>query len=116
MKHQGSCHCGKIAFEVEGEIGGVMECNCSHCSRKGFLLWFVPKPQLHLTSGEKNLSTYTFNKHVIKHHFCGTCGCAPFGFGKDPASGMEMAAINVRCLPDLDRTKLKVQQVDGRKF
>ena len=113
MIHKGSCHCGRIAFEVEADIAQVIECNCSHCSQKGYLLAFTPRQQLRLTTPESNLSTYTFNKHVIKHHFCGTCGCAPFGFGKDP-KGAETAAVNVRCLPDLDRSKLKMVQFDGR--
>jgi hypothetical protein len=113
MTHHGSCHCGRIAFDVEGDIGQVIECNCSHCSRKGYLLWFVPRAQLRLTTPEDDLETYTFNKHVIKHHFCGKCGCAPFGFGVDP-SGAETAAVNIRCLPDVDRSSLKVKQVDGR--
>ena len=113
MIHKGSCHCGRIAFEVEGDVSQVMECNCSHCSRKGYLLWFVPRQQLKLDTSEASLSTYMFNKHVIKHHFCGVCGCAPFGFGKDP-KGQETAAVNVRCLPNLDRSKLEVVQVDGR--
>jgi len=113
MTHQGSCHCGQITFEIEGDINQVLECNCSHCDRKGFLLWFVPRAQLRLTTPEASLSTYTFNKHVIKHHFCAKCGCAPFGFGKDP-SGAETAAVNVRCLSAVDRSKLKVMQYDGR--
>jgi hypothetical protein len=33
MKYQGSCHCGNVAFEVEGEIGGVISCNGSICRR-----------------------------------------------------------------------------------
>ena len=113
MIHQGSCHCGRIAFEVEGEIQQLMECNCSHCSRKGYLLWFVPREQLRLATPEGDLATYTFNKHVIKHHFCATCGCAPFGFGKDP-KGVDTVAVNIRCLSELDRSKLKVVPFDGR--
>ena len=113
MIYKGSCHCGRIAFEVEGDISQVMECNCSHCSRKGFLLWFVPRTQFRLATPEANLSAYTFNKHVIKHHFCATCGCAPFAFAKDP-KGVDTAAVNVRCLPELDRSKLKVVPYDGR--
>ena len=55
--YSGSCHCGRIAFEVEGEFSEVMECNCSHCSRKGYLLWFVPRSQLRLKSTTDSLST-----------------------------------------------------------
>ena len=80
---------------------------------QGLLLAFVPRTQLDLHTPEERLATYTFNKHVIRHHFCPTCGCAPFGCGKD-AKGADTAAINVRCLPDLDRTSLEVAQVDGK--
>jgi hypothetical protein len=65
MTHKGSCHCGRIAFEVEGDITQVMECNCSHCSRKGYLLWFVPREKLRLATPESALATYMFNKQVF---------------------------------------------------
>lgn len=115
MIYQGSCHCGRIAFEVEGELAQVMECNCSHCRRKGYLLWFVPRDKLKLATPESDLATYTFNKHVIKHRFCPTCGCAPFGEGFDP-SGKATAAVNVRCLEDVEPAGLKIIPVDGRSF
>ena len=115
MIYQGRCHCGRIAFEVEGELAQAMECNCSHCSKKGYLLWFVPRAQLRLATSENKLATYTFNKHVIKHHFCPQCGCAPFGVGADP-SGAAMAAINVRCLHDIELAALDIVPVDGRSF
>ena len=114
MKYQGSCHCGQISFEVDGNLEQVMECNCSHCSRKGYLLWFLPRSQLNLLTSDAGLATYTFNKHVIKHHFCPTCGCAPFGFGE--RSGVAMTAINVRCLEGVEISTLKKVPVDGRSI
>jgi len=63
MTHKGSCHCGRIAFEVEGDLTQVIQCNCSHCSRKGYLLWFVPRAQLRLATPESALATYLFNNH-----------------------------------------------------
>ena len=115
MIHKGSCHCGEIAFEVDGNLEQVMECNCSHCSKKGYLLWFVPRENFRLNTPENKLATYTFNKHVIKHHFCPKCGCAPFGFGVGP-SGAATAAVNVRCLDGIELATLKVVQVDGRSL
>jgi hypothetical protein len=111
--HKGSCHCGRIAFEVEGEVTEAKECNCSHCSRKGYLLWFVPRDKFHLRTPEGNYSTYEFNKHVISHHFCPDCGCAPFATGTGPG-GAAMAAVNVRCLEDIDLASVKRVFVDGR--
>lgn len=115
MTYRGSCHCGKIAYEVEGTAAQVMECNCSHCSRKGYLLWFVDRDQLRIKTPEDLLSTYTFNKHAIKHHFCATCGCAPFGMAAD-RTGAAKAAINVRCLEEIDLKTLQVIPVDGKSF
>ncbi|HEX7044260.1 MAG TPA: GFA family protein [Burkholderiales bacterium] len=115
MTYKGSCHCGRIGFEVDGELGRVIECNCSHCSRKGYLLWFVPQERLRLLTPRHGLSTYTFNKHAIEHHFCATCGCAPFGFGTDPA-GKPTAAVNVRCLEGIDLAALARVRFDGRRL
>jgi len=115
MKYRGSCHCGKISFEVEGDLNGAMACNCSMCSRKGSLLWFVPSEQLHLHAAENDLGTYTFNKHVIKHRFCRTCGIHPFGEGVD-AKGNQTAAVNIRCLEGIELDKVPVQHFDGRSL
>ncbi|HEY8520196.1 MAG TPA: GFA family protein [Gammaproteobacteria bacterium] len=113
MRYRGSCHCGKVAFEVEGEIDSGLACNCSMCARKGSLLWFVPREALRLLTPEDNLATYTFNKHVIKHRFCPTCGIHPFGEGIDPR-GRATAAINLRCLEGLDLDSVPVRHFDGR--
>lgn len=115
MEYRGSCHCGKIAYTVDGELSSVIECNCSHCSRKGYLLWFIGRDQLKITTPESDVATYTFNKHLIQHHFCATCGCAPFGVGVGP-NGVATAAINVRCLDDVDLDRIQIQKVDGRSF
>jgi len=102
-----------VKFEVEGELTQVMDCNCSICSRKGALMWFVPRDKFKLLTPEEDLATYTFNKHVIKHRFCPNCGIHPFGEGSDPA-GMKIAAVNVRCLEGIDVSALPVKHFDGR--
>lgn len=115
MNYKGSCHCGRIAFEVEGDIKGVIDCNCSICQRKGSLLWFVPRDELHLLTPEDAASTYTFNKHVIKHHFCPVCGMHPYGEGAHP-DGSVMAAINIRCIEGIDLDAFPVEHYDGRSL
>jgi hypothetical protein len=112
MKHQGSCHCGGIRFEVEGDIGSVIDCNCSLCRRRGGLLWFVPASAFRLLTSDAEAATYRFNKMHIAHRFCARCGVAPFGQGSDP-KGNAMVAINVRCLPEVDLASLEVVAYDG---
>ena len=113
MTHKGSCHCGRVAFEVEGEVTGALACNCSICRRKGSLLWFVPMAQFHLTTPDDNASTYLFNKHVIRHRFCPVCGIHPYGEAVNPKTGVPTAAINIRCLEGVDLDKVKVTHFDG---
>lgn len=112
-KHQGSCHCGAVTYEVKGDFAEGMRCNCSHCQRKGFLLAFVPEEQFKLLSGKENLTTYQFNKKHIDHTFCKTCGVESFAKGHD-GNGNHMVMINLNCLEDFDITKVKVNDYDGR--
>ncbi|MFN8576719.1 MAG: GFA family protein [Candidatus Sericytochromatia bacterium] len=116
MQYKGSCHCKKVQFTVEGELTKALDCNCSHCSRKGFLLWFVEKDNFKLNIDETELSLYKFNRHLIDHRFCPVCGCQPFGFGKDPATEKEMVALNIRCLEDIDLSSIDIKKVDGKSF
>ena len=113
MNYKGSCHCGHIAFEVEGKLEGAMACNCSICQRKGSLMWFVPRDSMRLSTPDGNASTYTFNKHHIKHRFCPVCGMHPYGEGTDP-KGNPMAAINIRCLEDIELDSVPLTHFDGR--
>lgn len=115
MIHKGSCHCGQVAFEVEGELGTVISCNCSICSRKGALLWALPKAQVRFLDKPADLGRYTFYRHVIAHRFCPTCGIHTHGEDIGDA-GDASVYINVRCLEGVDPAKVPVQHFDGRSF
>lgn len=116
MTYNGSCHCGRVAFQVEGEVDQVMGCNCSMCQRKGSLLWFVPKTQFELKTPDEAAGTYLFHKHAIRHRFCRVCGIHPYAEANHPKTGVPTAAINVRCIEGIDLEKLAVVHVDGRSF
>ncbi|MEC5398353.1 GFA family protein [Uliginosibacterium sp. H1] len=111
--YRGSCHCGRVAIEVSGDIDSAMACNCSMCQRRGSLLWFVPRPQLRLLTDAGDCARYTFNKHVIAHRFCPECGIHVFGEATDP-DGQSRAAINIRCLEGIDLDAVPVTHFDGR--
>lgn len=116
MLHRGSCHCGRIAFELEGYVTEALDCNCSLCRRRGGLLAFFPREAMRLSTAENDDATYRFNHGHIAHHFCPTCGVAPYSEGADPASGAKIVAINVRCLPEVDLTAIKINAFDGAKL
>jgi|SRR6266850_2656094 len=115
MLYRGSCHCGAIAFEVEGELAGAVACNCSICSRKGALLWAVPRDQLRLLTSDEGVGTYSFNKHAIEHRFCRACGIHPYAEDSG-AESSRTAYINIRCLENLDLASVPVQEFDGRSM
>jgi hypothetical protein len=109
----GGCHCGKVRYEATSDLSRVMQCNCSICSKKGTLISPVAKDQFRLLSGESELADYQFNKHVIHHLFCRTCGVQSFSRGKTQ-DGREMFAINVRCLDGVDPAALTITPFNGR--
>ena len=113
QKYQGGCHCGAVRYEATVNVQSPITCNCSICSKIGHWLTFVPAADFALISGQEQLQDYQFNKKVIHHYFCNVCGIHSFGKGTGP-DGSEMAAINVRCLDDIDLDKLAPQPFDGK--
>jgi hypothetical protein len=112
-KYTGGCHCGKVRYEVTSALTPAIACNCSMCGKKASILTFVPETQFKLLSGEDNLTDYQFNKHLIHHVFCKTCGLHSFARGVAP-DGTKTAAINIRCLDDVDVSTLEVTNFDGK--
>jgi hypothetical protein len=80
------------------------------------LLAFAPATQFKLLSGDADLTKFEFNKHLIEHQFCATCGIQSFAVRTQPKTGAKMAAINVRCLDDIDVDTLQVKKVDGKSL
>ena len=113
MIYEGSCHCGAVAYEVEGELEMALSCNCSICSKKGALLWAVPRGSLRLKGPDENAGRYTFNRHAIVHRFCTICGIHPYAEDAEEGDG-STAYINIRCLEGVDPTSVEKMEFDGR--
>jgi hypothetical protein len=111
--YEGGCHCGRVRFRVTADLDGVTECNCSICSRKGYLHLIVPPERFELLSGREDLSTYRFNTGVAQHHFCRHCGVHSFYV---PRSDPDKIDVNVRCLDGVDPAELSVTRFDGRHW
>jgi hypothetical protein len=109
----GSCHCGRVRFEVQGTPDEVSECNCSVCTRKAYLHWIVPRAAFQLVAGEDDLATYRFNTGVAQHHFCRHCGVASFYV---PRSNPDSIDVNARCLDGVDVAALPRRSFDGRNW
>lgn len=113
--HTGSCHCGAVKYEFDADVTEAFSCNCSMCHRAGTLLHFVAETDFRLLAGEDQLISYHFNKHIIDHNFCKTCGLKSFAKGRR-RDGSPMRAVNVRCVDGLDIAAIKITPVDGKSF
>jgi hypothetical protein len=111
--YRGGCHCGRISYEVTGSLTVAEECNCSVCTKKGYLHWIVAREAFRMMTPPDHLATYTFNTGAAKHHFCPKCGVASFYI---PRSDPDKIDVNVRCLEDVDLASLKIDHFDGRDW
>ena len=111
--YHGSCQCGAVAFEADVDLDNTITCNCSRCQRLGSVLAFAPQDGFTLLRGEDQMTEYLFNKHVVHHLFCKTCGIEGFARGKGP-DGKEMVAVNVNCLAGVDPRALQSKHYNGR--
>jgi hypothetical protein len=109
----GSCHCERVAFRVQGPLVDVIVCNCSICTLKGYLHFIVPPERFELIRGRDELTTYTFNTRVAQHTFCRRCGSHPFYV---PRSHPDQVDVNVRCLSGIDLATLPLRDFDGRHW
>lgn len=112
-QYQGSCHCGRVAYEVEADLGQTITCNCSYCQRRGSVLAFSPASAFTLTEGEDALTEYRFHSQKIQHLFCETCGIESFARANGP-DGTPMVAVNVLCLAGVEPGDLSPTMYDGR--
>jgi hypothetical protein len=110
---EGGCHCGRVRFRVRGDLADVLDCNCSVCTKKGFLHLIVPPAQFEVLSGADELATYQFNTGTARHTFCRSCGVQPFYV---PRSDPDKIDVNVRCLDGVDIGSIHPKPFDGRNW
>lgn len=114
VTHTGGCHCGRVRFEVVAPARvEVSECNCSVCSKTGYLHLVVPADRFKLLSGSEVLTTYSFNTHTAKHLFCSVCGVKSFYVPRSHPDGF---SVNARCLDPGTAEVVSVRQVNGREW
>jgi hypothetical protein len=122
--HLGSCHCGRVRFEVDADIDHVRACDCSICKKRGALNFRVPKENLRLLSSWNDLVLYQWGSQTAKDYFCPACGTLPFRRPSDPTpeeltEGVEPFdgwAINVRCLEGIELDAIPVRRIYGSRI
>ncbi len=112
-RYRGGCHCGRVRFEIDAEIGTVIDCNCSICAKKGFLHLIVDPQQMRMLSPADAVSLYQFNTKTAKHYFCPVCGISAYYI---PRSHPDKIDVNVRCLEGVALESLTIVPFNGREW
>lgn len=111
--HKGSCHCGRVRFEVDFEVSMVITCNCSICNKKGAIYAPARENQLQISQGEEELSLYQFGTNTAKHYFCKHCGIHPFLRSRLTPDSW---TINVLCLDGINLQDIPSKEFDGQNW
>jgi hypothetical protein len=112
-RYQGSCHCGKVRFEIDADLDHVRRCDCSLCGKRGALSHRVEASCFRLLTPIEELSVYRWHTRTATDYFCPVCGILPF---RRPRTAPHLFAINVRCLEGVDLSTLSVVEVSGSRL
>jgi len=114
ITHEGGCHCGRVRYRVQAAADlTVYECNCSICSKSGYLHLPANKQDFTLLRGEDELSCYTFDTHEASHLFCKHCGIKSYYV---PRSNPDGFTVNVRCLDQDTIESMTIIPFDGKNW
>ncbi|SHI98503.1 GFA family protein [Halodesulfovibrio aestuarii] len=80
MQHTGSCLCGEVTFEVDGDFENFFLCHCERCRKDTGSAHaanlFSSTAQLRWLSGKENVKTFNFKSTGHIKSFCSVCGSA----------------------------------------
>lgn len=78
--YSGSCLCGAVRFDIEGEFEHFFLCHCEHCRKDTGSAHaanlFSSSAKLKWTSGEEQITQYTLPGTRHSRSFCRVCGSA----------------------------------------
>jgi len=111
--YHGSCHCGRVRFEVDADLDHVRVCDCSLCRKRGGLMHRVSEDCFRALTPLDDMALYQFHTKTAKDYFCKTCGILPF---RRPRTAPELWTINVRCLDGVDFDAIPLQRVFGSRL
>lgn len=111
---EGGCHCGAVRFRVRAARDlDVLDCNCSMCSKSGYLHLIVHARDFELLAAASALEEYRFGTETARHLFCRRCGIKSFYV---PRSHPEGFSVNARCLDEGQVRSIRVRPYDGRNW
>jgi len=99
--YKAQCHCARTKFTValpplETGQTKANKCNCSICTKNGYVLVYPLRTDVEFLAGEEELSAYVFGKKGKPHRFCAGCGTSILiDFGRVEGEDRKHLAVNV---------------------
>ncbi len=122
--YRGSCHCGRVRFEVDIDLDHVRVCDCSICRKRGALIHRVDEQHVRLLTPLEDMTLYQWHTRTAEDYFCPTCGILPFRRPRDRTPDEILAgaapfrgwSVNVRCLEDVELVTIPIRPVFGSRL
>lgn len=122
--YSGSCHCGRVRFEIDADVDHVRVCDCSVCAKRGALIHRVDEADFRLLTPLEELTLYQWGSMTAEDYFCPVCGVLPFRKpsypteqerreGVEPFDGW---SVNARCLDGVDLASIRRQPIYGSRI
>lgn len=116
-KYECGCHCGfiKFAMTLSPPLPAyeVLQCNCSACTRFGYLLVYPLASQIQWhDNGRDRCAVYRFNTKEKDQLFCPKCG-ASLAIDFRDVHKPHQYGISVRSIYGINLDELKYKKLDG---
>jgi hypothetical protein len=96
---KGSCHCGAVRIAVPGAPEWIGSCNCSVCTKLGWLVAYYPDDGGVRVEGET--ARYVWGDRMIALHHCPVCGCGTHWDSTGESYGR--VGVNARLLDGFEK-------------
>ena len=111
MLIEGRCHCGNIAFALDGFADSAAivarACTCTFCTRHGAAWTSSPAGVLRVAIADAaRATTYAFGTSTAAFHVCTRCGGVPLVTSE--IGGDRFAVVNVRHFETIDPATLAI--------
>ncbi len=109
----GSCHCGRVGWELDAIPESATACNCTTCRRYG-ALWAYGHIDHDIRVTGAPAAYRRGDGGALDFHFCPTCGCMThYVATQASAEGCHWTAVNLRMTDPEIVAPLPIDHFDG---
>ena len=108
----GSCHCGKIKFQLNETPQWLVKCNCSICSKIASKWAHSHLDNVELNYNEDDSIRYIWGDKSLAIISCRHCGNTTHWEGLDPIN-LPRVGLNFRLCSASDISEFRIRHFDG---